>query len=51
ENGTTIIMISSYMPELIGMCDRILVMHEGRITGELDRNEFSEENILKLALE
>lgn len=47
--GIGIIMISSDLPELIGMCDRILVMHQGRITGELARNEFSEEKILTYA--
>jgi ribose transport system ATP-binding protein len=49
ENGKSIIMISSEMPELIGMCDRILVMKGGRITGELSRSEFSQERILELA--
>lgn len=47
--GAGIIMISSDLPELIGMCDRILVMHQGRITGELTREEFSEEKILAYA--
>jgi len=47
--GTGIIMISSDLPELIGMCDRILVMHHGRITGELEREDFSEERILSYA--
>jgi len=49
EQGKTIIMISSELPELIGMCDRIIVMHEGRITGELTRDEFSEEAIMSYA--
>lgn len=47
--GTGVIMISSDLPELIGMCDRILVFHHGRITGELLREDFSEERILSLA--
>lgn len=47
ENGKVIIMISSEMPELIGMADRILVMHEGRMTGELMKEEFSQEAIMK----
>ncbi len=47
--GTGIVMISSDLPELIGMCDRILVMHQGRIKGELLPNEFSEERILSFA--
>ncbi|MDR1903229.1 MAG: sugar ABC transporter ATP-binding protein [Treponema sp.] len=50
-NGKSIIMISSEMPELIGMCDRILVMHNGRITGSLNRNEFTQEKILELAIQ
>ena len=47
--GTGIIMISSDLPELIGMCDRILVMHHGRIKGELLRGNFAEELILRYA--
>ncbi len=49
EQGVAIIMISSEMPELIGMTDRILVMSEGRQTGILERSEFSQERILELA--
>ena len=49
EEGKSIIMISSEMPELIGMSDRILVMHEGRITGELDNTEVTQEKILEYA--
>ncbi|PLR86723.1 D-xylose ABC transporter ATP-binding protein [Bacillus canaveralius] len=48
-NGATVIMISSEMPELIGMSDRVIVMHEGKITGELKREEFSEESIMRYA--
>ncbi|MGI6777861.1 MAG: sugar ABC transporter ATP-binding protein [Acetivibrionales bacterium] len=44
-----IIMVSSELPELIGMCDRIYVMAKGRITGELKRKDFSQENIMKYA--
>jgi ABC-type sugar transport system ATPase subunit len=47
--GTGIIMISSDLPELIGMCDRILIMHHGRIKGEVQRGNFSEELILRYA--
>jgi ABC-type sugar transport system ATPase subunit len=47
--GTGILMISSDLPELIGMCDRILVMHNGRIKGEIQRKDFSEELILSYA--
>lgn len=49
EEGKSIIMISSEMPELIGMSDRILVMHEGRITGQLDSTEVTQEKILEYA--
>lgn len=44
-----IIMISSELPELLGMCDRIYVMAKGRIAGELAKEDFSQENIMKLA--
>ena len=49
KNGTAIIMISSEMPELIAMSDRIVVMNEGHITGELAKDEISEVNIMKYA--
>lgn len=49
SEGKGIIMISSELPELIGMCDRILVMHDGRITGEVDRDSFSQEIIMEYA--
>ena len=48
--GYAIIMISSEMPEILGMSDRIIVMCEGHLTGELSRNEASQEKILKLAM-
>lgn len=50
EAGKSIIMISSEMPELLGMCNRILVMHEGKITGELSREEATQERIMQLAI-
>lgn len=49
EKGKSIIMISSEMEELIGMSDRILVLHEGEITGEVTKDEFSQQRILALA--
>jgi ribose transport system ATP-binding protein len=49
EAGKAILLISSYLPELLNMCDRILVMKDGRIVGELAREEFSEERIATLA--
>lgn len=48
--GMGIIFISSEMMEVIGMSDRVLVMHEGHISGELSRGELSEENIMRLAV-
>ncbi len=50
NKGTGIIMISSELPEIIGMSDRILVMSRGRIAGELNREEATEERILTLAV-
>lgn len=47
--GVGILLISSDLPELIGMCDRVLVMHAGKIVGEVPRTEFSEEIILSFA--
>jgi ribose transport system ATP-binding protein len=49
EAGKGIIMVSSDMQELIGMSDRILVMKDGRIAGELDQSEITQENIMRLA--
>ena len=45
--GKSVIFISSEMPELLGMCDRIYVVHEGRLVGELQKNEFSQENVMR----
>ncbi len=49
QSGVAVILISSDLPELIGLCDRILVMHHGRIVGEVERKDFSEELILSYA--
>lgn len=49
ESGKALIMISSEMPELLGMSSRIVVMHEGDIVGELDRSEATQERILDMA--
>lgn len=49
EQGGSIIMVSSELPEVIGVSDRILVMCEGHITGELSRKNFSEQEIMRLA--
>ena len=51
KQGLSILMISSELPELLGMCDRIYVMNAGRIVGEFDRAHATQEGILKVALE
>ena len=51
QKGYAIIMISSEMPEIIGMCDRVYVMCNGRVTGELPRAELAQEKILEYAME
>ena len=48
--GKAVIMVSSELPEVIGMSDRVIVLHEGRITGELSREELSAERIMELAI-
>ena len=48
-NGTTVIAVSSELPELIGMSDRILIMHEGRVSGEVQAADADEENLLTYA--
>jgi rhamnose transport system ATP-binding protein len=47
--GVAVLMISSELPEVLGMADRVLVMHEGRLTGELARAEADEEAVMRLA--
>lgn len=49
QEGKSVIMVSSELPELIGMCDRIFVMNKGEITGALTREDFTQENIMRLA--
>ncbi len=48
--GNGIVMVSSDLPELTGMCDRIIVLHQGRMTGHFSRDEFNEEAILQCAM-
>ena len=50
SNGKAVIVISSEMPELIGMSDRIYVMSEGKINGEIQKKDFSQEKIMELAI-
>ena len=49
EQGKSILMVSSDMEELLGMSERIIVLHEGHMTGELKKEEFSQELVLKRA--
>jgi ribose transport system ATP-binding protein len=49
EQGVGLIMISSELPEVLGMSDRVLVMHEGKLVKELSRAEASEESIMVYA--
>ena len=49
RDGVAVIMISSELPEVLGMSDRIMVMHEGRVTGFLDRAEATQIKIMELA--
>ena len=49
QQGKSIIMVSSELPEVLGMSDRIIVMHEGKKSGELSRAEATQEKILHLA--
>jgi rhamnose transport system ATP-binding protein len=49
SRGLAVLMISSELPEVLGMADRVLVMHEGRLTGEFSRAEANEENVIRAA--
>ena len=49
NNGIGVILISSELPEIIGMCDRVVVMHEGRKTGEVSGEKITEKSIILLA--
>ena len=50
DEGAAVLLISSDMEEVLGVSDRIAVMHEGRISGILQRDQFSEDNVLRLAV-
>jgi ribose transport system ATP-binding protein len=50
DSGVVVIIISSDMEEILGVSDRIAVMHEGKITGQLQRSKFNEETIMRLAV-
>lgn len=49
NHGIGVVLISSELPEIIGMCDRVIVMHEGRMTGEVSGQEITEKRIIMLA--
>lgn len=49
ERGVAIIMVSSELPEVLGMSDRIIVIHEGKVTGELSKAEATQEKIMTFA--
>ena len=49
QQGVSIIMISSEMPEVMAMSDRVVVMHEGKIMGEIGYQDLEEEKIMQLA--
>ena len=49
DDGYSVIMISSDLPDVLGMSDRIYIMAEGQVTGELSREEATEQNIMAMA--
>ena len=49
DDGVTVVMISSELPEILGMSDRILVMHEGRIVQEFTKDDASQEKVMMAA--
>lgn len=51
QSGVAVIMISSELPEVLGMCDRIYIMHEGRMKGELPRKDATQEKIMEIILQ
>ena len=49
SEGVAILFVSSELEEILGMSDRVLVMHEGRLAGELHHDQISEEAVMQLA--
>ena len=50
ENGVAVIMISSERPEIVGMCDRVVIMRNGKVTRELQKEELTENMMIKYAM-
>ena len=50
ETGKTIVMVSSELLEILGLCDRVIVLYHGRISGEFERKDFDQERIIKAAM-
>jgi len=50
RQGVAIVLVSSELPEVIGMSDRIVVMHEGRVKGSFDRRGVTQEEIMQMAV-
>ena len=50
ESGISIVMVSSDLPELLAISDRVLVVSNGKITGEFDRDKMSEEAVMRAAI-
>jgi ribose transport system ATP-binding protein len=50
EDGVGVIVISSEMTEIIGMCDRAIVMRQGSVAGEVEKNKMTENSLIKLAM-
>jgi inositol transport system ATP-binding protein len=49
QKGKAIIVVSSELPEILGLCDRVIVMHDGRKTGDIDSKDATQENIMQMA--
>ena len=51
QGGGAVIMVSSHLPEIMGVCDRVIVMNNGRITGEVSCEDSTEEQVLNMAFQ
>ena len=49
QNGLAVLLLSSEFDEIMGLCDRAVVLYEGKVVGEIDRQDFSEEKLLAYA--